>query len=443
MNIFLSLIIWCLASDAFAQTRSVTFTVITADSPARPHAPNHINALLSSKDDSEHINSLKIKFYSNPSKFVLKGESGLLTWFSYTDPPTDKKKVCIEADQTSFGALIYRNTLYVCSPDRPQQSLPVINELLASAKVDSLEESEAQSVALLMAKCSNTLQVYGDPQSTSESAQKRMQKMASPPSITTVNGDIKVEFYSWSALPDSAISKWSFTFHANRLLMVARTEVSKAAQDYDPEWLHHDAAPHLALFAHTKFTGKERDTESGLDYFGARYYRSNMGRFMSPDWAAKATPVPYAKLDNPQIRRTLWYESAHNQTLRNCTRMCMCAALAFVPSSYLASPRWDVDVVDRSGQPRKGATVRLVYRNYSVEAESHEIRLQTDEHGRVSFEPQRRNANLGKRLFYSASAAMAGVHASFGRHAYVLVFGNDHPARSTLNSSCTRGTCLG
>jgi hypothetical protein len=25
-----------------------------------------------------------------------------------------------------------------------------------------------------------------------------------------------------------------------------------------------------------------------------------MGRFMSPDWAAKAQPEPYAKLDNPQ-----------------------------------------------------------------------------------------------------------------------------------------------
>jgi RHS repeat-associated protein len=48
------------------------------------------------------------------------------------------------------------------------------------------------------------------------------------------------------------------------------------------------------------FTGKERDTESGLDYFGARYYASNMGRWMSPDWAAKTQPVPYARLDNPQ-----------------------------------------------------------------------------------------------------------------------------------------------
>jgi RHS repeat-associated protein len=31
------------------------------------------------------------------------------------------------------------------------------------------------------------------------------------------------------------------------------------------------------------FTGKERDTESGNDYFGARYYSSAMGRWMSPD----------------------------------------------------------------------------------------------------------------------------------------------------------------
>ncbi len=31
------------------------------------------------------------------------------------------------------------------------------------------------------------------------------------------------------------------------------------------------------------YTGKERDTESGNDYFGARYYTSTMGRFLSPD----------------------------------------------------------------------------------------------------------------------------------------------------------------
>ncbi len=39
----------------------------------------------------------------------------------------------------------------------------------------------------------------------------------------------------------------------------------------------------VAAATEHRFTGKERDTESGLDYFGARYYASTMGRWMSPD----------------------------------------------------------------------------------------------------------------------------------------------------------------
>jgi RHS repeat-associated protein len=56
----------------------------------------------------------------------------------------------------------------------------------------------------------------------------------------------------------------------------------------------------VAFGTGTNSTGKERDSETGDDYFGARYYASSMGRFMSPDWSAKEEPVPYAKLDNPQ-----------------------------------------------------------------------------------------------------------------------------------------------
>ena len=48
------------------------------------------------------------------------------------------------------------------------------------------------------------------------------------------------------------------------------------------------------------FTDKERDAESGLDYFGARYYTSNLGRFTSPDWDAKPITVPYARFGDPQ-----------------------------------------------------------------------------------------------------------------------------------------------
>jgi RHS repeat-associated protein len=48
------------------------------------------------------------------------------------------------------------------------------------------------------------------------------------------------------------------------------------------------------------FTGKERDSETGLDNFGARHNSSAMGRFMTPDWSAAPMGVPYADFGNPQ-----------------------------------------------------------------------------------------------------------------------------------------------
>ena len=44
-----------------------------------------------------------------------------------------------------------------------------------------------------------------------------------------------------------------------------------------------------------QFTGKERDSETGLDYFGARYLSGAQGRCTSPDPAMSS-----AKLDDPQ-----------------------------------------------------------------------------------------------------------------------------------------------
>jgi RHS repeat-associated protein len=67
------------------------------------------------------------------------------------------------------------------------------------------------------------------------------------------------------------------------------------------------------------FTGKERDAESGNDYFGARYYASTMGRFMSPDWSAKVQPVPYAKLGDPQSLNLYVY--VLNNPLSHVTQM--------------------------------------------------------------------------------------------------------------------------
>ncbi len=63
-------------------------------------------------------------------------------------------------------------------------------------------------------------------------------------------------------------------------------------------------------FPQSLFTGKERDAESGNDYFGARYYASTMGRFMSPDpvW------INPKRMVDPQ--RLNLYAYARNNPLR-------------------------------------------------------------------------------------------------------------------------------
>ena len=77
-----------------------------------------------------------------------------------------------------------------------------------------------------------------------------------------------------------------------------------------------------------QFTGKERDNETGLDYFGARYYSSVQGRFTSPDefsggpqevyTLGKGDPekqaLPYADITNPQSLNK--YSYAYNNPLR-------------------------------------------------------------------------------------------------------------------------------
>ncbi len=59
-----------------------------------------------------------------------------------------------------------------------------------------------------------------------------------------------------------------------------------------------------------RFTGKERDAETGLDYFGARYYGSKIGRFTTTD------PVYDWKEDIAEPQRWNRYAYARNNPLR-------------------------------------------------------------------------------------------------------------------------------
>lgn len=78
---------------------------------------------------------------------------------------------------------------------------------------------------------------------------------------------------------------------------------------------------------YTFLTQKERDDETGLDYFLARYYSSTQGRFTSPDEFvggpdelyefeenASANPTFYADLADPQSLNK--YQYAYNNPLR-------------------------------------------------------------------------------------------------------------------------------
>ena len=67
----------------------------------------------------------------------------------------------------------------------------------------------------------------------------------------------------------------------------------------------------------TKFTGKERDAESGLDYFGARYNASTMGRFMSPDPLAGHVSDPQTA-GGPHLRRVTRIVRCRQRRKRGC-----------------------------------------------------------------------------------------------------------------------------
>ncbi len=66
------------------------------------------------------------------------------------------------------------------------------------------------------------------------------------------------------------------------------------------------------------FTGKERDTESGNDYFKYRYYASSMGRWLSPD----PSGLSHADLGNPQSLNLYNYVGNRPLTLADLDGLC-------------------------------------------------------------------------------------------------------------------------
>lgn len=88
-----------------------------------------------------------------------------------------------------------------------------------------------------------------------------------------------------------------------------------------------------------RYTGKERDAESGNDYFGARYYASSMGRWMSPD----VVNVTEDRMMNPSSTLNKYAYGANN------------------PLKYVDPDGQDITVFFEKGNPLPGHTMLLAY----------------------------------------------------------------------------------
>ena len=96
----------------------------------------------------------------------------------------------------------------------------------------------------------------------------------------------------------AAMPEITTTYYVSDQIGSARSEVSFGSWplwwgSFDPFGVETDTNTTPNNF---KFTGQERDAESGNDYFKARSYASNLGRFISPD----PSGLTFAEPANPQ-----------------------------------------------------------------------------------------------------------------------------------------------
>ncbi len=140
---------------------------------------------------------------------------------------------------------------------------------------------------------------------------------------TNLSGTINEEYIYFNGERIARVDRPSGTVHYYFSDHLGSASMITSATGTSPTYYYY--YPYGGLFATVgsdpnryKFTGKERDSESGLDMFGARYFGSSLGRFMTPDWAAKPTNVPYASFGNPQSLNL--YSYVNNNPTTTATR---------------------------------------------------------------------------------------------------------------------------
>jgi len=125
------------------------------------------------------------------------------------------------------------------------------------------------------------------------------------PSYVYLNGQLLAEYAN-------STTYFVYKDHLGDTRLLTGIDQSIAeCDDYVPfgERLSYSTCPSTSVTTH-KFTGQEHDSESGNDYFGARYYGSSMGRFLSPD-------DPLADQDPSDPQSWNLYGYVRNNPVRN------------------------------------------------------------------------------------------------------------------------------
>jgi len=117
------------------------------------------------------------------------------------------------------------------------------------------------------------------------------------------NGD-KVSQVCWTYNNGNFAHYYYLKDHLGDVKMIVNSSGSVDSwNDYYPFGMQMDSRNGVtSADARYKYTSKERDVETGYDYFGARYYDSRMGRWLSVDPLAEKLPqvTPYNyTLNNP------------------------------------------------------------------------------------------------------------------------------------------------
>jgi RHS repeat-associated protein len=149
---------------------------------------------------------------------------------------------------------------------------------------------------------------------------------------TSLAGTINEEYIYFAGQRIARVDRPSGTVHyyfsnhiGSHTMITSATGACEQDIDYFPYGgVVTDHCPNVSQ--RYKFTGKERDSESGLDNFGARYNASSMGRFMTPDpsnlsvdfWLPQTWNRYAYALNNPLAvvdRNGLWPWYIHNEII--------------------------------------------------------------------------------------------------------------------------------